>query len=131
MEFNISKIDYLDKINGESFLTLSNDEFEIEHCFLYTGNLLDIKEFDKIRVKDINCFDVNNLIVVDNKKEYINYDKKNKVYTICCKIIAKEKGMCSLKGVYINLGLNSRSLPGDCNNDDYVLFNTSRLDLNI
>ena len=120
----IKNIEYIDKQEGEAYITLADEKFEIKNCFICESHPLKINENDKIILRKIYCLGADEIYISNQNKSSIAY--KNNVFNITCQITDKENSIGKINDITIYI---SRNLPGDIENGDYIEFVTNRLDI--
>ena len=130
MKMLIKNIEYLDKSEGEGFITICSEKIIIEKCFIYASHPLKIRNNDIVNIKrldNLNCDSKNNNLYISREKiEYIKYDEISGIYIICCMLIDKDNNIGIIGDIEISI---DGYLPGDSKNGDYIIFNATRIDL--
>mgnify|MGYP003424832488 CR=1 FL=1 len=117
----IKKIEWLNQEIKEAVVTISNDKIELK-CFSHPFNM---KKSDKI-TEIIECLSVNNIYISYRKEYYIEYYDGNLTYRLCGKLIDKKNGIMQFEDIKLYIG---EYIPGDIQNDDYIIVTISRLDI--
>lgn len=117
----IKDIKWLDEINREAIVIITNDKIEIE-CFSHPleKNKNDI-------INNIYCINVEN-VCISTKDEYkINYNEESMKYIISGKLKNRETGIITFED--LEMDISKSYIPIDIKEGEFICFNASRLDI--
>lgn len=118
----IDSIEWLDKDNKEAILGISNNK-DILRCFSCPCDY----KIGEIINFPLKCLDSNNIMISSEKIFIIQRINSIFSYNLCGQLVDKKKGIIFLEG--FTLQIDGSLIPKDINNQDYILFTVSRIDV--